>query len=60
MKKLLAVTALATLVACGSNSPTAPGVKSVSGHVSNSRYILISGAAPRPGCVDTYDGFQTC
>ncbi|HMJ18499.1 MAG TPA: hypothetical protein VK478_08910 [Gemmatimonadaceae bacterium] len=61
MKRLIAVSlvvVLGTLAAC--SSPTAPSAKQAPTQAASSRYILISGDAPRPGCTDTGDGFQTC
>jgi hypothetical protein len=61
MKKLLAVLAVLALGACSTSNPVAPtAVKTQTNHVASSRYILISGDAPRPGCTDTGDGFQSC
>jgi len=59
MKKLLAALALAVLAACSSSNPVAPKA-AVPTHAAGSRYILISGAAPNPGCTDLGNGFQSC
>ncbi|HEV7594767.1 MAG TPA: hypothetical protein VGO33_07205 [Gemmatimonadaceae bacterium] len=63
MKRIIAaavVLGVVTLAAC--SSPTGPGgqAKYNQGKTSSSRYMLASGAAPRPGCTDNGDGTQSC
>jgi hypothetical protein len=61
MKRLIAVSLVATLgmlAAC--SSPTAPSAKQAPTQAASSRYMLASGAAPRPGCTDNGDGTQSC
>jgi hypothetical protein len=62
MKKLAAVLALAAFAAaCSPTSTTAPSAtKTKTNHVSDSRYILISGESPFPGCTDVGGGWQSC
>lgn len=57
---ILAIILLASCEKADKPQPV-PAVKVVdTAKPKSSRYILISGEAPRPGCYDTGDGFQSC
>lgn len=64
MRNLFSVLAIAAIVclasACSNPVASKAPVKAAPTKVAASRYILISGRQPDPGCTDLGNGYESC